>query len=89
MLSLDGAEAARDRRLTGAAALLPVAGRRSGSRRAATRRSSACSRSTRTRPNEFRCNQIVRNIDEFYDGVRRDSESDALWLDPDQRVTIW
>ncbi|WP_308466857.1 M13 family metallopeptidase [Rathayibacter soli] len=39
-------------------------------------------------PNEFRCNQIVRNIDEFYTtfGV---SESDALWLDPAQRVTIW
>jgi putative endopeptidase len=39
-------------------------------------------------PNEFRCNQIVRNIDAFYDafGV---TESDALWLDTDQRVTIW
>lgn len=39
-------------------------------------------------PNEFRCNQIVRNIDAFYDafGV---SESDELWLDPDKRVTIW
>ncbi|WP_347977188.1 M13-type metalloendopeptidase [Microbacterium sp. ProA8] len=39
-------------------------------------------------PNEFRCNQIVRNIDAFYDafGV---TESDALWLDQDQRVTIW
>ncbi|KRC46698.1 peptidase M13 [Leifsonia sp. Root227] len=39
-------------------------------------------------PNEFRCNQIVRNIDGFYDtfGV---SEGDALWLAPEQRVTIW
>ena len=39
-------------------------------------------------PNEFRCNQIVRNIDAFYDafGV---TESDALWLDEEQRVTIW
>ncbi|CAN5415055.1 M13 family metallopeptidase [soil metagenome] len=39
-------------------------------------------------PNEFRCNQIVRNIDEFYEtfGV---NESDALWLDPKDRVTIW
>ncbi|CAN5149633.1 M13 family metallopeptidase [soil metagenome] len=39
-------------------------------------------------PNEFRCNQIVRNIDEFYTtfGV---TEGDALWLDPEQRVTIW
>ncbi|MDQ7880421.1 M13-type metalloendopeptidase [Microbacterium sp. QXD-8] len=39
-------------------------------------------------PNEFRCNQIVRNVDAFYDafGV---TPSDALWLDEDQRVTIW
>lgn len=39
-------------------------------------------------PNEFRCNQIVRNIDEFYStfGV---SEADALWLAPSERVTIW
>lgn len=39
-------------------------------------------------PNEFRCNQIVRNVDEFYTafGV---TESDELWLDPDKRVTIW
>ena len=39
-------------------------------------------------PNEFRCNQIVRNIDAFYDafGV---TESDALWLEQDKRVTIW
>ena len=39
-------------------------------------------------PAEFRCNQIVRNIAEFYDafGVGPD---DALWLDEDQRVKIW
>ncbi|MGJ4845696.1 M13 family metallopeptidase [Leifsonia sp. Le1] len=39
-------------------------------------------------PNEFRCNQIVRNIDDFYEafGV---SEGDALWLAPEERVTIW
>ncbi|MCD1269310.1 peptidase M13 [Microbacterium sp. MEC084] len=39
-------------------------------------------------PNEFRCNQIVRNIDAFYDafGV---TEADALWLPEEQRVTIW
>jgi putative endopeptidase len=39
-------------------------------------------------PAEFRCNQIVRNLGEFYaafDVV----ESDALWLDEDQRVKIW
>jgi len=39
-------------------------------------------------PNEFRCNQIVRNIDEFYDTFEV-AESDALWLDPKDRVTIW
>jgi len=39
-------------------------------------------------PNEFRCNQIVRNIAAFYEAfdVR---ESDALYLPPEQRVTIW
>ncbi|MFG6475864.1 M13 family metallopeptidase [Microbacterium sp. P06] len=39
-------------------------------------------------PNEFRCNQIVRNIDAFYDAFDV-TESDDLWLDPDRRVTIW
>jgi putative endopeptidase len=39
-------------------------------------------------PNEFRCNQIVRNIDVFYDAFDV-TESDALWLPADQRVTIW
>ena len=39
-------------------------------------------------PNEFRCNQIVRNIDDFY-GTFGVTESDALWLDPKDRVTIW
>ncbi len=39
-------------------------------------------------PPEFRCNQIVRNIDAFYEafGVTAD---DALWLDPAHRVSIW
>jgi putative endopeptidase len=39
-------------------------------------------------PAEFRCNQIVRNLPEFYTAfdVR---ESDALWLDEKQRVKIW
>lgn len=39
-------------------------------------------------PPEFRCNQIARNIDEFYEafGVK---EGDALWLEPERRVTIW
>lgn len=39
-------------------------------------------------PNEFRCNQIVRNIDEFYTGFDV-TNSDALWLDPADRVSIW
>ena len=39
-------------------------------------------------PNEFRCNQIVRNLEPFYTafGV---SEGDALWLAPEERVAIW
>ncbi len=39
-------------------------------------------------PNEFRCNQIVRNLDGFYEtfGV---TETDELWLDPEERVNIW
>ena len=39
-------------------------------------------------PDEFRCNQVVRNIPEFYDafGVSGDDE---LWLAPEQRVKIW
>ena len=39
-------------------------------------------------PSEFRCNQIVRNLDPFYDafGVTPDDE---LWLAEEDRVTIW
>jgi putative endopeptidase len=39
-------------------------------------------------PAEFRCNGTVRNVPEFYEafGVTPD---DALWLPPDQRVSIW
>ena len=39
-------------------------------------------------PNEFRCNQILRNIDAFYDAFDV-SESDSLWLPISERVTIW
>lgn len=39
-------------------------------------------------PNEFRCNQIVRNIDEFYT-VWEVTPDDELWLDPADRVRIW
>ena len=43
---------------------------------------------TRTRPAEFRCNGVLRNLPEFYAafGVK---EGDKLWLPPDQRVRIW
>ena len=39
-------------------------------------------------PDEFRCNQIVRNVQEFYDAFNV-TENDALWLAPDERVRIW
>nr|WP_294693116.1 M13-type metalloendopeptidase [uncultured Friedmanniella sp.] len=39
-------------------------------------------------PNEFRCNQIVKNLGAFHDafGV---TESDGLWMPEEQRVKIW
>ena len=39
-------------------------------------------------PNEFRCNQIVRNIPAFYDAFGL-TEGDRLWLAEQERVTIW
>ncbi|UYO97370.1 peptidase M13 [Microbacterium sp. M28] len=39
-------------------------------------------------PNEFRCNQIVRNIDAFYTAFDVTAQ-DALFLPADGRVTIW
>jgi putative endopeptidase len=39
-------------------------------------------------PPEFRCNGVVRNINAFYDAFDV-AESDALFLDPAQRVRIW
>ncbi len=39
-------------------------------------------------PNEFRCNQIVRNIDAFYEAFDV-HPADEHWLDADQRVSIW
>ena len=39
-------------------------------------------------PPEFRCNQIVRNLPEFYVAFNV-GKSDALWLDEKQRVKIW
>ncbi|MFV0433965.1 MAG: M13 family metallopeptidase [Leucobacter sp.] len=39
-------------------------------------------------PNEFRCNQIVRNLAPFH-AAYATRPGDGLWLDPEQRVTIW
>ncbi len=39
-------------------------------------------------PPEFRCNQVVRNLDAFYDAFDV-KPGDALWLEPEDRVTIW
>jgi len=39
-------------------------------------------------PPEFRCNQIARNLDVFYEAFEVTPEN-ALWLAPEDRVTIW
>jgi putative endopeptidase len=39
-------------------------------------------------PPEFRCNQIARNLDIFYEAFDLTPEH-QLWLEPDQRVSIW
>jgi putative endopeptidase len=39
-------------------------------------------------PDEFRCNQIVRNVQEFYDAFDV-TDKDELWLEPAERVRIW
>ncbi|MBK0419796.1 peptidase M13 [Leucobacter sp. CSA1] len=39
-------------------------------------------------PNEFRCNQIVRNLAAFHEAYGT-KPGDELWLDPEQRVSIW
>src|SRR5690625_4793208 len=39
-------------------------------------------------PAEFRCNQVVKNIDEFHE-VFGTTPGDDLWLDPSERVRIW
>jgi putative endopeptidase len=39
-------------------------------------------------PAEFRVNQIVRNVDAFYTAFNV-QPSDAMWLDPADRVVIW
>ncbi|MBN9104196.1 MAG: peptidase M13 [Propionibacteriaceae bacterium] len=39
-------------------------------------------------PEEFRCNQVVRNVDAFYDAFDL-TETDAAWLPEADRVKIW
>jgi putative endopeptidase len=39
-------------------------------------------------PGEFRCNQIARNLDEFYAAFDVGA-TDGLWLEPAARVRIW
>jgi putative endopeptidase len=39
-------------------------------------------------PAEFRCNQIARNLDVFYEAFDV-TPGHELWLDADKRVTIW
>ena len=39
-------------------------------------------------PDEFRCNQIVRNLAPFYEAFAV-TASDAMWLEPASRVRIW
>ncbi len=39
-------------------------------------------------PNEFRCNQIVANLVAFHEAFGT-KPGDALWLEPEERVSIW
>jgi putative endopeptidase len=39
-------------------------------------------------PEKYRCNGVVRNMDAWYAAFNV-QPGDALYLPPDQRVTIW
>lgn len=39
-------------------------------------------------PEEFRCNQIISNLDVFYEAFEV-KKGDAMWLDRESRVSIW
>jgi putative endopeptidase len=39
-------------------------------------------------PSEFRCNQIVKNLDAFHESFET-NEASGMWLDPNERVSIW
>lgn len=39
-------------------------------------------------PDEFRCNQVVKNIDAFHEAFGT-QPGDGLWMEPEERVRIW
>ncbi|MDY6056049.1 M13 family metallopeptidase [Micrococcus sp.] len=39
-------------------------------------------------PNEFRCNQVAKNLDAFH-AAYGTQEGDPMWLAPEERVVIW
>ncbi|MGW6201559.1 M13 family metallopeptidase [Kribbella sp. NPDC055110] len=39
-------------------------------------------------PPEFRCNAVVKNIDEFHNTYKT-TDTDGMWLAPEDRVRIW
>lgn len=39
-------------------------------------------------PEEFRCNQVVKNMDAFHETYGT-QPGDGMWLEPKERVTIW
>ena len=39
-------------------------------------------------PAEFRCNQVVKNLDIFHDTFQT-TPDDSMWLTPEERVVIW
>jgi putative endopeptidase len=39
-------------------------------------------------PAEFRCNQVVKNLDIFYDAFEVGPDSE-MYLKPEERVVIW
>ncbi len=87
LLSLDGQEPPVVDGLTGAERFFLSWAQAWRWRSARKRRPVCCSIDPHS-PNEFRCNQVVRNIDVWYDtfGV---TEQDAMYLDPAERVAIW
>jgi len=39
-------------------------------------------------PPEFRCNQVVKNLDIYHETFGT-NEADEMWLEPKDRVVIW